>query len=331
MISPICSKCAAPGARAAASGRASCSAPPMSASNISGLDGKTRTTKLHFDPRPTLLAVNSATYHFDLAPAQLTSLFVAVTCNHSADHKPVPFMRGLLAHRREMRRSTRGATSIETSNNIFNEVLCQSMADLNMLMTETRAWPLSLCRHPLVFDHVRPRRPDHRAADAVDRSARWPAACSSGSPPIRPKRSIRSTTPSPARSCMRCAAAKWRRCARCRSRNITAASIPRRCSCCSPASISNAPATRTRCANCGPRSRRRLPGSTVPAIPIATALSNISAPPNRASPTRAGRIPSTRSFMPTANWPKATSRCARCRATSSRESGWRRVARGSSA
>src|ERR1700704_3601716 len=36
-----------------------------------------------------------------------------------------------------MRQSTAGATSIETSNNIFNEVLCQSMADLNMLMTET--------------------------------------------------------------------------------------------------------------------------------------------------------------------------------------------------
>ena len=49
----------------------------------------------------------------------------------------MPFFRGLLAHRREMRRSTAGATSIETSNNIFNEVLCQSMADLNMLMTDT--------------------------------------------------------------------------------------------------------------------------------------------------------------------------------------------------
>src|ERR1700749_751054 len=36
-----------------------------------------------------------------------------------------------------MRQLTAGATSIETSNNIFNEVLCQSMADLNMLMTET--------------------------------------------------------------------------------------------------------------------------------------------------------------------------------------------------
>ena len=36
-----------------------------------------------------------------------------------------------------MRRFTTGATSIETSNNIFNEVLCQSMADLNMLTTDT--------------------------------------------------------------------------------------------------------------------------------------------------------------------------------------------------
>src|SRR5258708_32267852 len=40
-----------------------------------------------------------------------------------------------------MRRSTAGATSIETSNNILNEVLCQSMADLNMLMTETPQGP----------------------------------------------------------------------------------------------------------------------------------------------------------------------------------------------
>src|SRR5580692_10370868 len=102
-----------------------------------GLDGKSRSTALHFDPRPTRLTVNAATYHFELGPQQVSSLFVAVSCNKPAAHKPVPFFRGLLAHRREMRRSNAGATSIETSNNIFNEVLCQSMADLNMLMTDT--------------------------------------------------------------------------------------------------------------------------------------------------------------------------------------------------
>jgi glycogen debranching enzyme len=103
----------------------------------SGLDGKSRATALHFDPRPTRLAVNAATYQLELAPQQISSLFVAVSCNKPAVLKPAPFFRGLLAHRREMRRSTAGATSIETSNNIFNEVLCQSMADLNMLMTDT--------------------------------------------------------------------------------------------------------------------------------------------------------------------------------------------------
>ena len=102
-----------------------------------GLDGKSRSTALQFDPRPTRLAVNAATYHLDLAPQQVSSMFVAVSCNKPAAPRPAPFFRGLLAHRREMRRSTAGAASIETSNNIFNEVLCQSMADLNMLMTDT--------------------------------------------------------------------------------------------------------------------------------------------------------------------------------------------------
>jgi glycogen debranching enzyme len=103
----------------------------------SGLDAQSRITALHFDPRPTRLSVNAATYHFDLAPKQVTSLFIAVSCNRPIMQKPVPFFRGLLAHRREMRCLTVGAASIETSNNIFNEVLCQAMADLNMLMTET--------------------------------------------------------------------------------------------------------------------------------------------------------------------------------------------------
>jgi glycogen debranching enzyme len=103
----------------------------------SGLDGQARITALHFDPRPTRLAANAATYHFELPPQQVTSLFVAVSCNKPIMQKPPPFFRGLLAHRREMRRLTAGATSIETSNNIFNEVLCRAMADLNMLMTET--------------------------------------------------------------------------------------------------------------------------------------------------------------------------------------------------
>src|SRR5205085_10781595 len=40
-----------------------------------GLDGKWRGTALHFDPRPTRLSANAATYHLDLAPRQVRSVF----------------------------------------------------------------------------------------------------------------------------------------------------------------------------------------------------------------------------------------------------------------
>src|SRR6187399_115355 len=102
-----------------------------------GLDGQMRITALHFEPRPTRLATHSATFHFDLKPKEATALFVAVSCNKPVMQKPPAFFRSLLAHRREMRRSTAGAASIETSNGHFNEVLCRAAADLNMLMTET--------------------------------------------------------------------------------------------------------------------------------------------------------------------------------------------------
>jgi glycogen debranching enzyme len=102
-----------------------------------GLDRRIRKTELQFDPRPTRLAVNAATYHLELGPQQVRSLFVVASCNKPDTAKPVLFFRGLLAHRREMRESTRWNTTIETSNNIFNEVLCRSMADLNILMTDT--------------------------------------------------------------------------------------------------------------------------------------------------------------------------------------------------
>jgi glycogen debranching enzyme len=51
--------------------------------------------------------------------------------------RPVAFMPGLLAAHRELRKGTRDIATVETSNDIFNEVLCRAAADLEMLMTET--------------------------------------------------------------------------------------------------------------------------------------------------------------------------------------------------
>ena len=101
-----------------------------------GLDGEIRRTALSFDPPPDRLSANSAVYELSLRPGEMRPIFLAVSCNRT-DSLPLPFLRGLIAARREMRRSAREQTSVQTSNDRFNEVLCRSAADLAMLMTDT--------------------------------------------------------------------------------------------------------------------------------------------------------------------------------------------------
>jgi glycogen debranching enzyme len=101
-----------------------------------GLDGKVRRTALNFDPPPDRLATDSAVYELHLKPGEMRPLFLAVSCDRT-DSLPLPFLRGLIAARRELRDATRERTSVETSNDRFNEILCRSAADLAMLMTDT--------------------------------------------------------------------------------------------------------------------------------------------------------------------------------------------------
>jgi glycogen debranching enzyme len=101
-----------------------------------GLDGKTRRTALTFDPKPQRLTTNAAIYELQLAPGEMQPLFLAVSCD-PAESRPRPFFRGLIAARREMREQASERTSVETSNDRFNEILCRSAADLAMLMTDT--------------------------------------------------------------------------------------------------------------------------------------------------------------------------------------------------
>jgi len=111
-------------------------AQPTSRWNNNGLDGKPRSTALQFDPRPTRLAVNAppssrfgaATGKFavrvgGLQQAGGAQAVAVLSWTAGAPPRDAPVDIGANQHR--------------TSNNIFNEVLCQAMADLNMLMTET--------------------------------------------------------------------------------------------------------------------------------------------------------------------------------------------------
>jgi glycogen debranching enzyme len=104
--------------------------------NYHGLDGKLRRTTLTFDPPPNRLATNAAAYELHIPPGETRPIFVAAGCSET-EKGPAPFLRALIASRRQLRNATRGRTSAETSNDLFNEMLCRSAADLEMLMTKT--------------------------------------------------------------------------------------------------------------------------------------------------------------------------------------------------
>jgi len=106
--------------------------------SYAGIDGVTRRTLLSFDPLPTQLDRGVGTYALELAPGARTSVFLTIDCNAaSTPSRPRPFFRGMRAAFRERRAATQGATTISTSNELFNKVLCRSRADLSMLMTRT--------------------------------------------------------------------------------------------------------------------------------------------------------------------------------------------------
>jgi glycogen debranching enzyme len=108
-----------------------------------GLDHENRRTVLHFEPVPSGIAESSASYQLALAPGERRALFVTATCAGGNEKiaRPSSFRSGLLAAHHDLRRATRDVASAETSNELVNEVLRRSRADLSMLMTATPQGP----------------------------------------------------------------------------------------------------------------------------------------------------------------------------------------------
>jgi glycogen debranching enzyme len=112
------------------------------AMNYLGLDGNRRRTMLLFEPPPERLAAGAASFAFELQPNERRSLYVTVKCDRGVGEiHPPPFRRGLRAAFHEHRTVGRGMATITSSNQIFNEVVCRSMADLSMLTTSTPQGP----------------------------------------------------------------------------------------------------------------------------------------------------------------------------------------------
>ncbi len=110
--------------------------------NYRGIDGNRRRTMLMFEPAPTRISSTTASYELDLPPQGSHSIYVTVSCDsNTEDHHPLPFRKGLRAAFQEHKTASRGIATVTSSNTIFNEVLCRSMADLTMLTTKTAQGP----------------------------------------------------------------------------------------------------------------------------------------------------------------------------------------------
>jgi glycogen debranching enzyme len=106
-----------------------------------GLDGRTLRTVVRFEPPPARVDHESVLFRLDLPPGGSRSLFATVSCEDAPRPPAVPFFRALRDARRALRAATAGVASVESSNEIFNEVLCRTMADLYMLITDTPQGP----------------------------------------------------------------------------------------------------------------------------------------------------------------------------------------------
>src|SRR5882672_8132840 len=111
--------------------------PDTTAPSHRGLDAKLRQAVLGFDPPPNELTATTASYRLELAPKQARPIFFTVGCGAPEPPKPAPILRALRAVHRNRRAISQNSATVETSNDLFNEVLCRSMADLHMLTTNT--------------------------------------------------------------------------------------------------------------------------------------------------------------------------------------------------
>jgi glycogen debranching enzyme len=117
--------------------------PDSVALRYSALDGVEYVTTLCFTPAPARLERGAATFIVPLEAGAGYRLAVRVSCRPAtpADWGVRQFYRGLRAERRALHQTLDRATSVESSNPIFDDLAQRSMSDLAMLDTETEYGP----------------------------------------------------------------------------------------------------------------------------------------------------------------------------------------------
>jgi glycogen debranching enzyme len=106
-----------------------------------GLDGIARATELVFEPAPSALERNRAVFDLDLEAKQRRAIIVGVHCRVQERPSERRVLVAARRARRALRDATRRAAAVVTSNHMANAVLCRSMADISMLVTDTEHGP----------------------------------------------------------------------------------------------------------------------------------------------------------------------------------------------
>ena len=105
-----------------------------------GLDHRTRTTTLRFDPAPATLGAAQARWSIRVPPRQAVSLSVTVQCSCTAEEisSAPPLVSYADAHRRRVGAEPRAPSAeVVTTNEGFNAWLRRARADIRMMVTRT--------------------------------------------------------------------------------------------------------------------------------------------------------------------------------------------------
>lgn len=104
----------------------------------SGLDDVKRRTVITLAPIPKLLEANRAMLELALASGEKTAIFLTVACEEEEPAILLNFFRAYRASRRSRLNQTRGIATVQSSSDLFNEVVCRATSDVYMLTTQTK-------------------------------------------------------------------------------------------------------------------------------------------------------------------------------------------------
>lgn len=101
------------------------------------VDRVARATEIFFTPRPRELLPRRASFELELPPKKRRAILMTTHCRVEKEPIERRVLVAARSARRALREAAQRAAAIETSSSVIDEVICRSMADISMLVTDT--------------------------------------------------------------------------------------------------------------------------------------------------------------------------------------------------